>query len=347
MRHTIVLTLAAPALLMVVDRPAVAQQAERHELRGDRVAVYNLAGEVRIVRGSGSAVTVGVTRGGEDAVRLRIETGLREGTASLRVVYPGDRIVYPELGRGSRSRLHVREDGTFGDGGRQVTVAGTGSGLRAHADLTIAVPAGRQVAVHHGAGQIAVTRVDADLLVDAAAGRVTAEGTRGFLNVDTGSGSVEVRDAEGDIRVDTGSGGVDLTGVRSRRLYVDTGSGRVTGTGIRSEEILVDTGSGGIRLSDVRATDIRLDTGSGGVELDLASDVRSLQIDTGSGGVTLRAPAELGAELDIETGSGGIDFDLPVTVSRAGRRHLVGRIGDGSGHIRIETGSGGVRLLGR
>jgi hypothetical protein len=68
-------------------------------------------------------------------------------------------------------------------------------------------------------------------------------------------------------------------------------------------------------------------------------------LDAGSGGVTLRLPASLGAELDIDTGSGGIDTDIPVTITRRSRSHLTGRIGDGAGRIRIDAGSGGVRLV--
>lgn len=51
--------------------------------------------------------------------------------------------------------------------------------------------------------------------------------------------------------------------------------------------------------------------------------------------------------VDIETGSGGIDTDFALTVNRYERRHIAGKIGDGRGRIRIESGSGGVKLLKR
>jgi hypothetical protein len=56
-------------------------------------------------------------------------------------------------------------------------------------------------------------------------------------------------------------------------------------------------------------------------------------------------PAAQGAEVDIETGSGGIDSDFAVETTRVGRNHLRGRIGDGRGRIKIESGSGSVRLI--
>ena len=56
-------------------------------------------------------------------------------------------------------------------------------------------------------------------------------------------------------------------------------------------------------------------------------------------------PPGLGAEYDVETGSGGIDIDVPHEALHIDRDHVRGRIGDGRGTIRIDTGSGGVRIL--
>jgi lia operon protein LiaG len=72
--------------------------------------------------------------------------------------------------------------------------------------------------------------------------------------------------------------------------------------------------------------------------------VKSLDATTGSGGVTVTLPGAVNAEVDVETGSGGIDSDFPVTVNRMDRNRLRGQIGDGSGHIRIRSGSGSVHL---
>jgi hypothetical protein len=81
------------------------------------VAVYNLAGRVEVVRGSGSDVVVRIARGGADASELRLATGDVGGRSTLRVIYPSDEIVYPAMGRGSNNSQSVRADGTFGDGG--------------------------------------------------------------------------------------------------------------------------------------------------------------------------------------------------------------------------------------
>jgi DUF4097 and DUF4098 domain-containing protein YvlB len=56
-------------------------------------------------------------------------------------------------------------------------------------------------------------------------------------------------------------------------------------------------------------------------------------------------PSGLNAMIELETGSGSIETDFPITVQRHSRNHVQGQIGDGSGRVTIETGSGSIRLL--
>lgn len=345
MTGTTLRAFAGAALLATLAAPAGAQQAERYSLRAERVAIHNLAGEVRLAAGSGADVVVEVTRGGSDARELRVDRRRDGGEERLVVVTPGDRVVYPRLGRSSNSSFNVREDGTFGRGGRRVTVTGSGRGTEAYADLLVRVPAGRTVMLHQGVGKVEVANVDGNLRVNTASASVAASGTRGTLDVDVGSGSVRVERAEGDVSVDTGSGSVRLADVRGRRLHVDTGSGSVTGSGLAAEEVVVDVGSGAVELSGVRAGSIRVDTGSGSVQLALAAPARSVKIDTGSGGVRLAVPPSFGAEVEIDTGSGGIAVEVPAQAQTVRRSHYRGRIGDGRGRVEIDTGSGGVRIV--
>lgn len=340
-------TYAILAAAALVAAPLQAQEVER--ISGDDVAVYNLAGRVDVVAGSGSEVVVRIRRGGADASQLRLEEGRIGGRSTLRVVYPSDEIVYPEMGRRSSTTVRVRNDGTFSDGGsnrgEQVRIRGGGGGMEAWADLTIEVPSGRNLSVYLATGEVDARDVDGDLLVDTGSGAVTVVGVSGFLDIDTGSGSVEARDVMGGLRVDTGSGGVQIHDVRGARIEVDTGSGGVRGSNLTADAVGVDTGSGSIDLERVTSRDLLLDTGSGSIDIDLTGDIDRLDADTGSGSITVRAPAELGATVDIETGSGGIDLDFPVEVRSVRRDRVQGTIGDGRGEIRIDTGSGSVRLI--
>jgi hypothetical protein len=340
----------ALACLAIVASSASAQ-TERKTVTGSSIAIYNIAGKVSVEPGTGSDVIVEITRGGSGGSRLSIEVGDVRGRNALRVMYPDGDIVYPALGRWSNSSFSVGRDGTWGNergnwgSGRRIRVRGSGGGVEAWADLRILVPQGKHVEVNLGVGELGVSRVNADLRLDVASARVTVAGTKGNLWVDAGSGGLDVRDANGDeITLETGSGGVTVHGLSGRRLKFDTGSGGLSGGSINADELNVDVGSGSIRLDDVKASRAKFDAGSGGIQIGLSTPIRSLDVDAGSGGVTIFLPASLGAEVDIETGSGGIDTDFPVQVTRMERHHLRGTIGDGAGRIRIESGSGSVRL---
>lgn len=331
---------------------------ERRALSGTRVALYNVAGEVRIERGRTREVEFEITRRGRDASRLRIESGTVRGVPSVRVLYPdGEDIVY----RGgaerdsrwsmSRTEARIRDDGTWGGerrsmgDGRRVRVKRSGNGLEAWADIRVLVPDGQTLEARLLVGELRATDVDGDLTLDAGSARVLTDRTRGALDIDAGSGGVEVREARGSrLDVDVGSGSVRLTDVRSDRCRIDTGSGGVSGSGVGCTGFTLDVGSGSIRLVDAAMDEVMIDTGSGSVDLGLRSSPRRLRVESGSGSVTLTLPASYGASVDVDTGSGGIATDFAVQTTRVERGALRGTIGDGRGRLEVSTGSGGVRL---
>ena len=119
---------AVPAILLVAGlAPAPGSLAqETYRVDGGSVAIYNLAGEVEVVRGRGSQVEVDVSRGGADRARLRVEVGRVGDAEALRVIYPDDRVVYERMGRSSTT-IRVRDDGTFF---RNRSFGGFGTGTR-------------------------------------------------------------------------------------------------------------------------------------------------------------------------------------------------------------------------
>lgn len=340
---------ALAMLVFTAGSLASAQGGERHTIGGTTVAIYNLAGHVDIVAGAGGEVAVGITRGGADASKLRIEKGTRDGANDLRVVYPDDDIVYPALGRWSNSTVSYGRDGYF-NGDREnrwnrIRVRRTGSGTEAWADLRIEVPAGKSVTVNLAVGEVVTTNVKGRLRIDVGAARVHARVHEGTLTIDASAGGVAAEDVTGDLDIATGSGGVDLTNVAGSMVKIETGSGGVRGTKVKTAELSVDVGSGGVDFDRVTAERATFDAGSGSLTVEFMNSPRSLNVETGSSGTTLTFPASLSAEIEVETGSGRITNDFAVTVDRLDRRYLRGRIGSGEGRIKVETGSGGVKIL--
>jgi len=330
------------------DRP---EGTERFVLPAGDAGIYTLAGAVKLQ--PGNTLAVEVTRGGRDAGELKVATGTIGGAQTLRVLFPADRVVYTGLHNShSKTVVNVRDDGTFGDDSRRVwpnaahkvELTTTGNGLEAYADLVVSVPEGAHVNVYVGLGAVDVANVNGHLRIDTSAGPVTSRGTRGVLDVDTGSGEVTVRDAEGDLMVDTGSGGLSVENTRAGNMKLDTGSGTVRLTNVRADQIRVDTGSGGVELADIHSSDVGVDTGSGGVTVDLAEDISNLDVDTGSGGVDVWVPKSIGADFAVSTGNGDIHVDVPYQSFHVERDEVRGRFGDGDGRIRVETGSGVVKI---
>lgn len=337
------------ALTSLLSVPLLGQ-TETRSLGGNRVSIYNLVGRIRAQAGTGNTVNVQISRVGPGASRLRIQTASSGGRELLSIVFPEDRIVYPDM-RGSRTRMRVREDGTFSDGdwngrGRdEVEIRREGAGLEAHAELVVSIPKGKIVELFLGVGRMEVSNVEGELHIDVASAEVEVAGVRGNLTLDTGSGRVAVRDVTGSVEVDAGSGGVSLERIKGDVLTIDSGSGGVQATDVDVRELKADVGSGGLRMYRMKAAIADVETGSGGAHLEFLSDVERLSVETGSGGVTVRAPSTLSAEVSVETGSGGFHTDFEITTRRMGRDHVEGRIGAGKGRIDIEAGSGTVRLL--
>lgn len=330
--------------------------AQSFSLSGERVAVYNIAGAVTVSGGGSGAVKVQVDLQGSDAKQLKVETGTIRGAETLRVLYPDDVIIYSELGRGSNTQMQIRDDGTWGNFGREkwgngrderhrVTIKGSGRGVEAYANLSVTIPTGKTVGIFTGVGRVDVTNVDGDLMVDVGSADITAKGTKGVLDLDTGSGDIRVDNAQGDINLDTGSGNVVLNGSKGGKLSIDTGSGDVTVSDATATTTEIDTGSGGIRIDGITTGRLNLDTGSGDVRATLVSAPDDVDIDTGSGSVELRLPSDVSAMVDLDTGSGDFTVELPLTVTHKEESNLRGKIGSGRGRITIETGSGDISLL--
>ncbi|MEO8636331.1 MAG: DUF4097 family beta strand repeat-containing protein [Gemmatimonadales bacterium] len=338
---------------IVVAAPLAAQQAERFTLSGPEVAIFNLVGSLSIDQGAGTDVVVTVTRSGRDASQLTVERTTLRSVPSLRVVYPGDRIIYPAMGRGSNTRFTLRDDGTWdgtdwgrhGRGSHEIEITGSGSGLEASARLQISIPTGRKVTVHLGVGTVDVANVDGTLEVDVSSASISTRATRGSLTLDTGSGNIEVDDHTGNLRLDSGSGDIRVATQKNGELHIDTGSGSVRTSGITTTTLKIDTGSGEIQLGEITATRVSLETGSGSIEARFLTAIEDLKVETGSGDVTLRLPDGLNATVDLETSSGNLTLDFPVQLIRKEENSLRGRIGDGRGRIQVESGSGDISLL--
>ena len=354
-RHT------ALSLIVLISAASIlfAQTPERVTLTGSRVGIWNIAGNVSVGASTGRAVEVSVTRRGPDGAKLTLAHGPIGGRETLRVIYPGDEIVYTDRtqtgGRWS-TELRVQDNGTFGgddyvrgrdDHGRRVRVASSGDGTEASADLDVQVPAGQELSIFLAVGQVTARNVNGKILLDTHGADITASAMKGDLSVDAGSGDVQVNGMDGPLTIDVGSGDLTLSDVRGTTLDLDTGSGDVRGTGMVADVLKVDTGSGDVQLEGLTAQNAKIDVGSGEVTLSWITDPGDVDIDSGSGDVTLTLPGNSGGTVDLESSSGDIESAFDISTTHIERDVLRGTFGDAKGRIGVETGSGDVRLIKR
>ncbi len=172
-------------------------------------------------------------------------------------------------------------------------------------DYDIEAPADAFLEANSGSGDVSDDGIGQDAKLSTGSGSIHATGLHGSFKVDTGSGSIYAEQTgEGDVKAQTGSGSVELKNIHG--------------------SLRAGTGSGDIKVSGAPAGDWRLETGSGSVEL---------------------WPGSTGFTLDASTGSGSVHTDHEMQVQGSfDRHHVIGKINGGGSKVRIQTGSGDVRI---
>jgi Toastrack DUF4097 len=162
-----------------------------------------------------------------------------------------------------------------------------------------------------------------------------------FLQAGSGSGNITDDGVGANAKLTTGSGDIRATGLHGG-FYVGTGSGNICAEQTGSGDVQAHTGSGSIELRNVNGA-AQADTGSGNIKL-AGSPIDPWRLHTGSGSIDLW-PSGSGFDLDASTGSGSIHSDQQMmTQGDYGHHHLRGQIRGGGPTVRLESGSGNIRI---
>ncbi len=160
------------------------------------------------------------------------------------------------------------------------------------------------------------------------------------LRAGSGSGDVRVTDLGGPVELKTGSGNVEAAGL-SDRVSLETGSGEIKASMLSARDVKAQTGSGNITLANVQSG-LWAHTGSGDVKVS-GKPLAPWKLETGSGSVT--ADTEGAAmSLNATTGSGDLHYDGTLSGITSGRDRLAGNVNGGGPAVRINTGSGDIRV---
>jgi hypothetical protein len=168
----------------------------------------------------------------------------------------------------------------------------------------------------------------------------TPRGTN--LEADSGSGDLRLTDIGGSLKANTGSGSIEASGL-SGRVVLETGSGDIRADMHAAPDVKAQTGSGSIRLRGINGG-LYAETGSGDIEIE-GQPGSNWKLETGSGSVNLDTGGRGKFSLDATTGSGSIHSDPPIsTHGSLEKHHITGDINGGGPAVRVETGSGDVRI---
>ena len=162
-----------------------------------------------------------------------------------------------------------------------------------------------------------------------------------LLEAGTGSGNITVEGVGENAKLNTGSGNIHATGLHNG-FTAETGSGDVYAEQTGSGDVKAHTGSGNMELRTLHGG-LRAGTGSGDIKVG-GAPTTDWKLGTGSGNVELW-PGSTGLTLDASTGSGSIHSDREMmTQGDLNRHHVVGKLNGGGPTVRIETGSGDIRI---
>ncbi len=172
-------------------------------------------------------------------------------------------------------------------------------------DYEIQAPENSYLDAGSGSGDITVDSVGENAKIWTGSGNIHATGLKGGFKVDTGSGNIYAEQTgQGDVKAQTGSGNIEL-----RNLHGGLHGG---------------TGSGNIKVAGTPSTDWKLETGSGNIEYSAGGAAFTLEASTGSG--SIHTEQEM------------------LTQGSTDHHHVSGKINGGGPTVRIETGSGDIRV---
>jgi hypothetical protein len=162
-----------------------------------------------------------------------------------------------------------------------------------------------------------------------------------YLDASSGSGDVTDEGIGEDAKLNSGSGNIHATGLHGG-FKVGTGSGNIYAEQVGQGDVKAETGSGNIELKSLRGA-LHAETGSGDIKVG-GVPTNAWRLQTGSGNVEFWA-GDAPLTLDASTGSGTVHTDREMlTQGSSDRHHVTGKLNGGGPIVRIETGSGDIRV---
>jgi DUF4097 and DUF4098 domain-containing protein YvlB len=202
------------SLLVTIALLAVAATGQPFDFQDEVTLSYSpdSVTEINLSTGAGN---IEVRAGGGDAITLRVLRQCRTEDEDADETLLEEIVVEPELS-GDQLTLNLELPDDV-DGG--------------NASLVLTCPAGTELRLETGAGNVSVTGITSGVEASTEAGYVRLSGTGGAAEVETGAGEINVSSHTGGITASTGAGGITcvISEVGERdAVSLETGAGAVT-----------------------------------------------------------------------------------------------------------------------
>ena len=219
---------------------------------------------------------------------------------------------------------------------RILTVSIVGSGRSAGRKINLEVRLPRSVElepIYIGSNDISITDFEGGVSLRTDNGNISVRRVGspggGLVDVTTGNGNVYLSDINGDVRIVSISSKIDIQCVKGDVAARDT--------------------SGQTAISNVGG-DLELNTSSG--HADFTGAIRSegrYRLKTLSGALSMFIPDKVGFTAVLSSYRGHIDTDFQFpnasqTPPSGKNQRVIGRYGDGSGRIELDSFDGSIRL---
>jgi DUF4097 and DUF4098 domain-containing protein YvlB len=210
--------------------------------------------------------------------------------------------------------------------------------------------AGPTTLVRSSSGSITATDVKGEAKLVTSYGAVTcATFTGTSLDLKTDSGKIAISNASfRDCLANTSYGSVACDHLKGDSIKLRSSSGNLTLAALDAPSVDVSTSYGNVKAQDITTAKLLANSGSGSINIvctpatsaDLTAEVKSYY-----GSIDFTAPPGFTGQEDLRTDYGSIHTALPVTVSGdITKTKITGKIGEGSGLLHLQTGSGSISL---
>jgi len=213
--------------------------------------------------------------------------------------------------------------------------------------------AGPKVLLHSSSGAITANDLQGEAKLVTSYGSLTCDTFSGTsLELKTSSGRIVIANAScHDCLADTSYGSLVASHLKGDSLKLRSGSGSLDLTALEAPTLDLSSSYGSIKAQAITTAKLTVSSGSGSVNIvctpatsaDLTAEVKSSY-----GSVDFTAPPGFSGQVDLSTAYGSIHTALPVTVSgEISKKKVTGKVGEGQGLLRLQTGSGSINLKGQ